>query len=136
MFGLSKPKEKTGRAKILIVDDDTALLDTIQHRFQYCEWELITANDGKEGLEKAENEKPDVIVLDINMPVLNGHEMILRLRGNRKLKDIPVIMCTMSNKIEDITKAASFDISGYVTKPFDYAELIKNIENALKEVKE
>ncbi len=135
MLGLFKPKEKTDRAKILVVDDDTALLDTIQHRFQYCEWDVITAINGKEGLEKAANEKPDVIVLDISMPVLNGHEMILRLRGNRQLKDIPVIMCTMSNKIQDITKAASFDISGYVTKPFDYAELIKNIENALKENK-
>jgi len=133
MLGLFKPKEKTDRAKILIVDDDTALLDTIQHRFQYCKWELITAINGKEGLEKAENEKPDVIVLDINMPVLNGHEMIRRLRGNRKLKDIPVIMCTVSNKVQDITTAAAYDISGYVTKPFDYVELIKNIENALKE---
>ena len=136
MLGLFKPKENTGRARILVVDDDSALIETMRHRFQYCEWDIITASNGKEGLEKAANEKPDLIVLDINMPVLNGHEMIMRLRGNRQLKDIPVIMCTMSNKVQDITTAASYDISGYVTKPFDYAELIKNIENALKEVKE
>lgn len=133
MLGLFKQKEKTGRARILVVDDDTALIDTIQHRFEYCKWEVITAANGKEGLEKAANEKPDLIVLDINMPVLNGHEMIKRLRGYPKLKDIPVIMCTMSNKVQDITTAASYDISGYVTKPFDFAELIETIENALKE---
>jgi len=130
-----RPKEKTDRAKILVVDDDTALIETIQHRLEYCKWEVITAANGKEGLEKAANEKPDIIVLDINMPVLNGHEMIKRLRGNRKLKDIPVIMCTVSNKVQDITTAAAYDISGYVTKPFDYAELIETIVNALKEGK-
>lgn len=138
MLGLFKPKEKnckpkenTGRARILVVDDDSALIETMRHRFQYCEWDVITAANGKEGLEKATNEKPDVIVLDINMPVLDGHEMIKRLRGDQKLKDIPVIICTMSNKVQDITAAASYKISGYVTKPFDFAELIKNIENAL-----
>ncbi|MCP4609663.1 MAG: response regulator [Planctomycetes bacterium] len=131
-----KPKENTGRARILIVDDDTALIETMRHRFQYCEWDVITASNGKEGLEKAANEKPDLIVLDINMPILNGHEMIMRLRGNSKLREIPVIICTMSNKIEDITTAASYDISGYMTKPFDFAELIDTIANALKEVKE
>ncbi|MHC4537119.1 MAG: response regulator [Planctomycetota bacterium] len=131
-----RPKEQTGRVKILVVDDDTALIETIRHRFEYCKWEVINAADGKEGLEKATNEKPDLIVLDINMPVLNGHEMIRRLRGNRKLKEIPVIMCTMSNKVQDITAAASFNISGYVTKPFDFAELIEKISNALKELKE
>ena len=130
-----KPKEKTSRARILVVDDDTALLEAIQHRFQYCEWDVITAANGKEGLEKAASEKPDVIVLDINMPVLDGHEMIKRLRGNLKLKDIPVIMCTISNKVQDITTSASYNISGYVTKPFDYTELIETIVNALKESK-
>ncbi|MHC4242459.1 MAG: response regulator [Planctomycetota bacterium] len=128
-----KTKEKTGRARILVVDDDTALIETIQQRFEYRKWEVITAANGKEGLEKAANEKPDLIVLDINMPVLNGHEMIMRLRGNSKLREIPVIMCTMSNKVQDITTAASYDISGYVTKPFDFAELIETIVNALKE---
>jgi CheY-like chemotaxis protein len=131
-----RPKEQTHRVKILVVDDDTALIETIRHRFEYCKWEVINAADGIEGLEKAANEKPDLIVLDINMPVLNGHEMIRRLRGNGKLKEIPVIMCTMSNKVQDITAAASFNISGYVTKPFDFAELIEKISNALKELKE
>jgi len=139
MLGLFKPKEKTeektGRVKILVVDDDAALLDTIRHRFKYCKWEVITAADGKEGLEKVESEKPDLIVVDIKMPVMNGHEMIRRLRGNRKLKDIPVIMCTMSNKVQDITTAASYNISGYITKPFDYTELTQKIINTLKEVK-
>ena len=140
MLGLFKQKEKTDekteRIKILVVDDDDALLETIRHRFKYYKWEVITAADGKEGLEKVENEKPDLIVVDIKMPVMNGHKMIIRLRGNRKLKDIPVIMCTMSNKVQDITTAASYNNSAYITKPFDYTELTQKIINTLKEVKE
>jgi len=132
MLGLFKPKEKTDRVRILVVEDDTDLLETIRHRFEYCKWEVITATNGKEGLEKAANEKPDLIVLDIEMPVLNGHETIKRLRGNPELKDIPVIMCTVSNEVQDITITASYNISGYVTKPFNYTELIEMIVNALK----
>ncbi len=132
MLGLFKPKEKTDRVRILVVEDDTDLLETIRHRFEYCKWEVITAANGKEALEKAANEKPDLIVLDIEMPVLNGHETIKRLRGNPELKDVPVIMCTVSNEVQDITITASYNISGYVTKPFNYTELIEMIVNALK----
>lgn len=132
MLGLFKPKEKTDRVRILVVEDNSDLLETIRHRFEYCKWEVITAANGKEGLEKAANEKPDLIVLDIKMPVLNGHEMIKQLRGNPELKDIPVIMCTVSNEVQDITITASYNISGYVTKPFNYTELIEMIVNALK----
>jgi len=135
MLGLFKPKEKTDRARILVVDDDTALLETIRHRFEYCKWEVITAANGKEGLEKAANEKPNLIVLDIKMPVMNGHEMIKRLRANSEIMGIPVIMCSASNEVQDITTASSYNISGYVTKPFDYTELIEMIVNALKEGK-
>jgi len=132
MIGLFKPKKKTGRAKILLVDDKRDIVEIIQHRLNLYGWEVITSADGKEGFEMATNEKPDLIVLDINMPIMNGHDMLDSLRSDPALKNIPVIMCTISNRIEDITKASSFNISDYVTKPFNCAELAEKIREALE----
>ena len=66
------------------------------------------------------------------MPVMNGHEMLEHLRKNPDLKNIPVIMCTALCEAQDIEAANSFGISDYVTKPFDYADLIEKITNALE----
>jgi len=132
MFGLCKNKEKTSQPRILVVDDDVDLVDIIQRRLEYYQWKVIAATNGKEGLEKAANEVPDVIVLDINMPVMNGHEMLRQLRQHPNLKDIPVIMCSISCDVQDITTASSYNISDYVTKPFDCMELIEKTLNILE----
>ena len=132
MLGLHKPKKKANQVKILLVDDKPDLVEIIQHRLDLYGWEVITSADGKEGLEKAAKENPDLIVLDINMPVMNGHEMLDCLRRDPDLKGIPVIMCTMSNEIEDLTKASSFNISDYFTKPFNCTELAEKIREVLE----
>ncbi len=132
MLELFKTKEKTGQAKILVVDDEPDLVDTIQCRLEWCNCEVITAANGKEGMEKAANEKPDLILLDTNMPVMNGHEMLKHLRGHPDLKDIPVIMVTVICEPKDIAIASSYGIADYVTKPFDFAELMEKIAKALE----
>lgn len=131
MPGLFKLKKKTDRARILIVDDEPDLVDTIQCRLEYCKYDVITAANGKEGLEKAAKEQPDLILLDTNMPVMNGHEMLDQLRTHPTLKDIPVIMCTAFCEAEDIATASAYGIADYVTKPFDYSELMEKVTNAL-----
>lgn len=131
MLGLFKPKKQTKRAKILLVDDEPDLVEIIQRRFKLYGWEVISSTNGKEGLEKVANEKPDLIVLDIKMPVMNGHDMLDCLRRDPNLKGIPVIMCTLSNRIEDITKATSLNISEYVTKPFNCTELAEKVKEVL-----
>ena len=89
----------------------------------------------KEGLEKAANEKPDLILLDTNMPVMGGHEMLERLQEQSELKDIPVIMVTVVCEPQDIATASSYGIVDYVTKPFDFTDLMEKIANALKNKK-
>jgi two-component system alkaline phosphatase synthesis response regulator PhoP len=131
MLGLFKSKKKTSRARVLVVDDEADIVSTIQYRLEFCEFEVITATNGKEGLEKAANEKPDIILLDISMPVMNGHEMLERLKNRPDLKDIPVIMLTAYSDAKDVTKAADLGIADYVTKPFDFTELMGKISNAL-----
>jgi len=132
MLELFKSKKKTGQAKILVVDDEPDLVSTIQCRLEWCNCEVITAANGREGLEKAENDRPDLILLDTNMPVMNGHEMLKHLRGNSDLKDIPVIMVTVICEPKDIATASSYGIADYVTKPFDFTELMEKVAKALE----
>ncbi len=132
MLGLFKPKKETSRAKILLVDDEPDVVEMVQHRLELSGCEVITSANGKEGLERATNERPDLIVLDINMPVMNGLEMLEHLRSNPGLRSTPVIMCTTSGRTQNITRAMSFNISGYVTKPFDCTELMRKIVGVLE----
>ena len=131
MLGLFKSKKKTSRARVLVVDDEADIVSTVQYRLEFCEFEVITAANGKEGLEKAANEKPDLILLDISMPVMNGHEMLERLKNSPELKDIPVIMFTAYSDAKDVAKAVELGVADYVTKPFDFTELMGKISNAL-----
>ena len=132
MFGFFKSKKKPTQAKILVVDDEPDYVSTIQCRLKWCHYEVTTAANGQKGLEKAVNEKPDLILLDTSMPVMNGHEMLERLRKHPDLKDIPVIMVTALCESQDIATASSFGIADYVAKPFDFTELMEKIANALE----
>jgi len=132
MLGLFKSKTKTARPKILFVDDEADLVSTVECRLKWADFDVVTAPNGKEGLDKAEAEKPNLILLDTNMPIMNGHEMLEQLRKNPRLKDIPVIMLTSVFETRDIAKASSYGITDYVTKPFDFTELVEKISNALE----
>ena len=132
MLGLFRSKKKTTQARILIVDDEPDYISTIQCRLEWCHYEVISAANGCQGLEKAVSEKPDLILLDTNMPEMNGHEMLERLRKHPDLKSTPVIMLTALCEAQDIATASSYGISDYVTKPFDFAELMEKIANALE----
>ena len=132
MLSIFKQKQQIDHAKILLVDDEPDLIDTIQCRLEANNFVVSTASNGEEGLQKAASNMPDLILLDTNMPVMNGHQMLERLRKDPDLKEIPVIMCTALCEAQDIAAASSYGISDYVTKPFDYADLIEKITNALE----
>jgi CheY-like chemotaxis protein len=132
MLGLFKQKKKTSRARVLVVDDEADIVSTVKYRLEFNEFEVVTAANGKEGLEKAASEKPDIILLDISMPVMNGHEMLERLKNSPDIKDIPVIVVSAFSDAKDIAKAAELGIADYVTKPFDYTDLMGKITNALE----
>ena len=135
MFGLFKSKKKAERAKILIVDDEPDYIAAIQCRLEWSRYEVITASNGEEGLKKAASEKPDLVLLDTNMPIMNGHEVLERLKQYSELKNIPVIMVTALCEAEDVAKASSYGVVDYVAKPFDFTDLVEKIENALRNSK-
>lgn len=132
MLGLFRAKKQTSQMKILIVDDEPDLVSTVEYRLKFADFQTFTAANGREGLERAAAEKPDLILLDTNMPIMNGHEMLEELRADPALKHIPVIMLTARCESQDIAAASAYGVSDYVTKPFDFAQLIAKIQAILK----
>ena len=131
MTGALKSKKQTTTARVLIVDDEPDIVNIIQCHLESCKCEVITATNGVEGLEKAAKEKPDLILLDINMPTMNGLQMLERLKKHPELKDIPVIMSTVICEPQDIAVASSYGIADYITKPFELSELAGKITKVL-----
>jgi two-component system sensor histidine kinase/response regulator len=136
MLGLFKGKKKTAQIKVLVVDDEPDLVSTVEYRLQFANCLVVTASNGREGLARAAAEKPDLILLDTNMPEMNGHEMLEHLRADPALKDIPVIMLTARCEPQDIAVASARGVADYVTKPFDFAQLMDKIHAALKDRKQ
>jgi CheY-like chemotaxis protein len=130
MFGLFKKKGKS--KKILVVDDEPRIRETLESRLEMNEYCVLTAQNGSEGLDKAVNHMPDIILLDIMMPEMNGLEMLELLRKNPECDNIAVIMLTARNRKEDIERAESYGIDDYIVKPFDMFNLIRKIDNVFE----
>ena len=135
MLRLFRARKRTTQMKILIVDDEPDLLSTVEYRLKFADCDVVTASNGQEGLEKAASEKPDLILLDTNMPVMNGHQMLEHLRANPELKHIPVIMLTALCEPRDIAAASALGISDYITKPFDFTQLMEKVRAAVSNAK-
>ncbi|MCX5677731.1 MAG: response regulator [Candidatus Omnitrophica bacterium] len=120
--------------KILIIDDEEEFVSfmktNIELRYDY---EVIAALDGETGLRAAESIGPDLVLLDINMPGMNGFEVLKKLRENGKTKAIPVIMVTARTDDETMMEALKLHDDGYVVKPVKIEELEKKMEEALGE---
>lgn len=117
--------------KILIVDDEEDLVEMLTFRLRAADYDVVSARDGREGLEKAKTEKPDLIILDVMMPKMDGYHVCRTLKSDNAYKNIPIIMLTA--KVLDGDKKAG-EIAGaddYITKPFDGGELLAKIKKLL-----
>ena len=107
---------------ILIIEDDPTMLRGLKDNFAYAGYNVLTADDGEKGLETALDAKPDLIVLDIMLPKVNGYE-ICRLLRKEKL-DMPIIMLTAKGEESDILLGLNLGADDYITKPFSIKELL------------
>jgi DNA-binding response OmpR family regulator len=121
-------KKKSDKVKILIVDDEPNIVQTLQDRLEMNEYDVVTACNGKEGLERAVEHKPDIILLDVIMPLMDGHEMLEALRNQPGCDEMSVIMLTARSQTQDIARANACGIEDYIVKPFDLSELLEKIE--------
>lgn len=125
------------KAKILLVDDDKDFVEATKLVLESRPYEVIVAYDGDEGLEKAKKERPDLIILDIIMPVKDGFSAAEQLKKIPELNKIPVIMLTsFSEKVGEtslsVSQGLALDAEDYVDKPVAPQELLKRVERLLK----
>jgi two-component system alkaline phosphatase synthesis response regulator PhoP len=132
MFEFLWSKKKSDCVKILVVDDEPNIVQTLQDRLETNDYHVITAANGKEGLEKAVSEKPEIILLDVIMPIMDGLEMLECLRKTEEGKNISVIMLTARSQNCDIARATACGIEDYIVKPFDMSELLEKMEGILE----
>ena len=116
---------------ILIVEDDPKSLKLIRDLLRASGYAIIEATDGRQGVEQARAQKPDLIFMDIQMPVVNGIEATKILKTDRATKDIPIIALTASAMKEDKVKAFQAGCDGYITKPIDIKRFLKKAKEYL-----
>ncbi|HDP70041.1 MAG TPA: response regulator transcription factor [Actinobacteria bacterium] len=120
------------KKKILVVDDDFNIAHLLNFKLSKEGYEVEEACDGKDALLKAASFEPDLILLDIMMPIMSGWEVNEKLRKQPKLKNIPVVMVTAVDQLKEQIKSLEAEgIKDYITKPFDFSELLKTVEMVL-----
>jgi PleD family two-component response regulator len=122
------------KSKILIVEDDLDIAEMLNAYFRVQGYEVFTVNWGEDGVRAAQTVLPDLMILDIRLPDIDGYEVARRVRSDRRTSDIPIIFLT--EKRERIDRLQGFEVGAddYITKPFDVQELRLRVRNALKRV--
>ena len=118
--------------KILTVDDSKTIRMIVKKAFSPFNCDLFEGENGVEGLALANKEKPDLIILDITMPVMTGIEMLQKLKAEKELKNIPVIMLTAESGKENVMKIVKMGVRDYMVKPFKGDQLIERAKTILK----
>ncbi|MBZ4423248.1 response regulator [Myxococcus sp. RHSTA-1-4] len=113
--------------RLLIVDDELAIVEALQDILSVEGYDIVTAFNGEEGLERMADAKPDLVLLDLMMPVMDGREMLRRMREDASLRDIPVVVMS-AGRISDEERRSS---ARFLAKPFELDELLDTIAELL-----
>ena len=122
------------RARVLVVDDEADLVRILQFGLEAIGYQVETASDGQEGLKKARELKPDIILLDLMLPKLDGYKVCRLLKFDERYKNIPIIILSARTQEGDQLLAMEMGANRFVTKPYDFAEVLSHIETLLKSV--
>jgi DNA-binding response OmpR family regulator len=122
------------KSKILIVEDDPDVAEMLTAYFRTQEYEVYTVNWGEDGVRSAQQVSPDLVILDIRLPDIDGYEVATRLRSDRRTADIPIIFLTEKRDRADRLHGLEIGADDYITKPFDVQELRLRVRNALKRI--
>jgi len=119
-------------ARILFVDDEEDLVDMVSLRLESSGYKVIRAYDGQEGLDKVRDENPDLIILDLMLPKIDGYKVCRMLKFDEKYKKIPVILFTARTQAADVKLGAEVGADAYLTKPFEPGMLLAKVSELLK----
>ena len=123
------------RKKILLVDDSSTVLLLHRMMLSHCGYELLTAKDGQEALEKASAERPDLIFLDVLMPRMDGFQTCRALRSRAETRNVPIILVTTRGEPHYVRQGFESGCTDYITKPFDGEELLAKVRGHLEEAR-
>ncbi|MFN7044346.1 MAG: response regulator transcription factor [Flavobacterium sp.] len=117
--------------KILIVDDEPNIVMTLEYTFKKSNYEVFIARDGQEALEILKTNYPDVIILDIMMPMVDGFATLEQIRKDENLEHTKVMFLSAKNKESDIEKGLALGADAYMTKPFSIKKVVEKVEELL-----
>jgi DNA-binding response OmpR family regulator len=117
--------------KILVIDDEPEVVELLKKRLERAGYQIITATDGIEGFKRACEQKPDLILLDIIMPEVDGLTVLRRLKTEEATREIPVVMVTAKGFTDSLFEAQRYGAIDYIIKPFQWNELLRFIKRYL-----
>ncbi len=120
-------------AKILVIDDETQLIEMVQMRLEAAGYEVVTASDGQEGLDKAKSIEPDLILCDVMMPKMDGYKVCGLLKNDSRYSKIPLILFTARAQQDDQDVGDEVGADAYITKPFEPPVLLAKIKELLEQ---
>jgi two-component system response regulator MprA len=124
--------EEKPQLKVLVVDDEENIIELIRLGLRYEGFEVAVASDGEQALVQAQRLNPDLIILDILMPGIDGLEVCRRLRNNPTTSDIPILMLTAKDDVSERIAGLQAGADDYLTKPFDFYELVERVKAILR----
>lgn len=128
-------QEKQPLLKVLVIDDEENIIEFIRLGLRYEGFQVESASDGEQGVTAAQRINPDLVILDVMMPGIDGLEVCRRLRSNPTTTDIPILMLTAKDEVRDRILGLRTGADDYLTKPFDFDELLERIRAILRRQK-
>jgi len=122
--------------KILVVDDEPDIVKTLIKAIRRQGFDMVSAADGEEALERVKDSHPDLVILDVTMPKLDGIEVLQRIKGDPQTASLPVIMLTAKAGDEDMLKGYRYGANYYIPKPFKIAEVLEGIKMIFQSMQE
>jgi DNA-binding response OmpR family regulator len=119
------------RKHVVYVDDNLDLTRLVEGELQDAGYEITIANDGEEGLETILSVQPDMVILDVMMPLMNGWEVCKYLRGQEQFKDLPILMLTGIGRVVNDMTSPLYGASDHLDKPFEMEDLIARVDTLL-----
>ena len=124
--------EQTPRARVLVVDDEPDLIRILEFGLRAAGYQVEIAVDGQEGLKKAREIRPDIILLDLMLPKLDGYKVCRLLKFDERYRQIPIIILSARTQEGDQALAKEMGANRFVTKPYEFGEILAHIEALLK----
>jgi len=119
------------KATVLIVDDEPYNVDVLQQELEDMNYNIITASNGKEALDKIKSQQPDLILLDLMMPVVDGFAVLSEIKMDNELRNIPVIIVSAADDSKSVVKGIKQGADDYITKPIDPEHLKSKLKDLL-----